>query len=68
VKGCGHRVDSCEVGNEPSCSAEVEEIFDRNLAAPEVFSYNDLDAKFKLILLSKSRGAHASKYQYYSIL
>ena len=64
MKGCGHRVGLCEVGNEPSNPIEVFELFDRNFAAPEGFCYNELDAINNLILLCESWGAHGSKYQY----
>jgi len=54
MKGCGHRVGLCEVGNEPSNPIEVFELFDRNFAAPEGFCYNELDAINNLILLCES--------------
>jgi len=53
MKGCGHIVDCCEVGNEPSGSIEIVEFFDRDFAAPEGFFSNELDAINKQILLSE---------------
>jgi len=61
-------VGSCEVDNEPSGWREAVEIFYRDFAAPEGLYSNELDAIYKLILLSDFWGLHGSKYQYYIIV